>query len=535
MKKSIIYAFLLAATAIASGCKKDNYPGGRVAPILPLYDLRNLHKGEDVLLNEESMRGSTSITGVVISDHSGKNLPEGLLIIQDKSRLSLLRGIAIEIGAEAANYVPGDSVVMDVTGTTLTRQDGILQITGLQASAITKAGSNITIPPNRVGSNLILNRPNDYECTLVAIVKAGFDPVPPATETYLGDKIMNDGFGNLPLRTVPAATFANTTGLNFSANYYGIVFNTQDDKGTLTPHHRVRSLNDVVALSSTPEIAAMIISGYMADAEGGDGNYEYMQFLATKDIDFTETPFSVVVTSNAGSSSPTGVFPTKGWATGSDAVTGTTARTFKFNLTQGTVSKGEFFYVGGASKLINGANSTSIAKAKWIRSFNYTTADGDGFGLRTSGLFANSGNASGFAVFEGTNVDVNSAPIDVIFIGAGGSIYQADPGVGYKIANTDFYDKVDPISLTAQPYYRSGTNTLSFNYQTPSDQGFWNKLGGVYDANLGKWIKARSQFNLDLNKASVLEDIEGITVVNILDAVTGVLIRTENIEPTKLK
>lgn len=85
----------------------------------------------------------------------------------------------------------------------------------------------------------------------------------------------------------------------------------------------------------------------MSDVKGGDGNYEYMQFMATRNIDFSEENFSVVVTNNAGASIPTG-FPSKGWATGAAATKGN-ARTFKFNLTSGTVAKGEFFYVGGAA------------------------------------------------------------------------------------------------------------------------------------------------------------------------------------------
>ncbi|WP_316803551.1 DUF5689 domain-containing protein [Pedobacter nototheniae] len=548
MKKIIFYSLiLLSALCTLGGCKKGNYPGGQIGNYLPLFDLRNLYKGDDVALSEDNMSGSNSVTGVVISDHSSKNMPAGLLIIQDKRRLSLIRGISIQLGADAAKYIPGDSVAVNVTGGTLKRVDGTLQITGVASTAVRKITSGIIIPPNRVGSNLILANPNNYESTLVVVVKAGFDPIPEPIDTYSGNKIINDGFDNFNLYTDPSATFASATGLNFNANYYGVIFNTMSNSGKLIPQLRIRTLKDVRPLSPKPEIAGVIISGYMADAEGGDGNYEYMQFLATRDINFATTPYSVVVTNNAGASSPTLVFPTKGWATGADALAvpaGLVSRTYKFNLTSGTVSKGEYFYVGGSSKLINGVNSTSIASSKWIRSKNYTTAtpasapagNGDGFGLYTSGLFANSGNASGFAVFEGTNVDVNSVPIDVVFIGTTGSLYSA-PSTGYKIANTDFYDKIDVVSddLTPQPFYRSGTNTLSFSYQLPADQGFWNKLGGVYNPTLGKWVKARSQSNIDLSKTSTLADIEDITLVKVINATTGQYIRTDTIPPTKLK
>jgi hypothetical protein len=508
MKKIIFNSLLLISIAFAwSGCEKQNYQGGDISPYIPLFDLRNLYKGSDITLSKDNMFGSESITGVVISDHSGKNLPEGLLILQEKRRLGLLRGIAVNIGAAAANYVPGDSVQILVSGGVLKRVNGMLEITGIAATAVKKVTSGIKIPPYRVASSSIIAKPDDYESVLVAIVKAGFFVAAKPTDTYSGDKFINDGFGNFPLHTEASATFAGSTGLNFNANYYGIVINTMAPDGKLQPRHQIRTLNDVKPLSSTPDIASIIISGFMADVKGGDGNYEYMQFIATRNIDFIETPFSVVVTNNAGASVPIGI-PSLGWATGSLATSGN-ARTYKFNLTTGSVKKGEFFYVGGSTKMINGAASTSMANSKWIRAFDYSKVNGDGFGIATTGLFANSGNASGFAVFEGTTVDKDKAPIDVVFIGTGGSLVSETQG--FKIANTDFYDKVDVLSdnLTPQPFYRSGTNTMSFAYLT-SDLGFFNKLGGEYDPSLGKWIKARTQSAVLLTKASALTEIEGI-------------------------
>src|SRR6202012_2292309 len=110
-----------------------------------------------------------------------------------------------------------------------------------------------------------------------------------------------------------------------------------------------------------------------------------------------------------------------GWATGGGSVANgsiaaTTFRTFKFNLTTGTAKKGTFFYVGGSSKMINGSGSTSMASSNLIRAFNSTPQDGDGFAIRNSGFFANSGNAFGMAVFAGTTVTKDTFPIDVMFV-----------------------------------------------------------------------------------------------------------------------
>lgn len=501
MKKTLAYNLVLFATLAVWSCKKDgNYPGGSVSPYISILDVREIYKGENVTLTAENMFGSTKIAGVVVSDHSGGNLPAGLLVIQDRRRLSKLRGISLAIGSDAAAFVPGDSVEVNVDGAVLQRVDGILQITGLSKANITKISSGNAIPVNRVNSNLILANPSEYESTLMVIVKAGFNPIPAPTDSLSGDKVLNDGFGDLPIRTEPATSFAGRT-LPFLANYTGILFTKRSANNEPVPQFRIRTANDITVLSSTISRTPVVISGFISDVNGGDGNYEYIQLLATQDINFASTPYSVVVTNNAGASTPTGV-PANGWGTGG-------MRTFKFNLTSGTAAKGTFFYVGGTTKLINGANSTSIANVNWIRSFNYTTTDGDGFGTKTGGLFANSGNASGLAVFEGTTVNAATVPVDVLFVATGGELYSATPTPrGYRIANTDWYDVKNPITLADQPFYRSGTNTLSMVY-TIADAGYFYKMGGEYNPALGRWTKARVQNNVLLTKQSVLSEIEG--------------------------
>ncbi|MBE7169155.1 MAG: hypothetical protein INR73_01100 [Williamsia sp.] len=500
--KKIFYFFL--PLLLLLGCKKNeypgNYPGARISPYIAIYDVRDLYRGNDVTLSKENMAGSDKITGVVVSDHSGNNLPAGLLVVQDKRRLAELRGISVNIGADAAKYVPGDSVIVAVEGAVLKRVDGILQITGIPAANVRKVSSGNPLPVNRVPINLILDNPDKYESSLVVVVKGGFNPLPAPTDVLVGDKLINDGFGDLTLHTEAAATFAKNPA-PFSANFYGIVFNTVGANKQTVPQLRLRTGNDVVVLSSAIEVAPVLISGFMSDVIGGDGNYEYIQLMATRDINFAATPYSVVATNNANASTPVG-YPANGWATGG-------MRTYKFNLTSGTAAKGSFFYVGGSGKLINGANSTSMAGSNWIRAFNYTTTDGDGFGTKTGGLLANSGNAFGMAVFSGTNVTVSSQPVDVIFVSSGGSLFTpGPPAMGYRIANTDFYDVKNPITLEEQPFYRSGSNTLSFAYNT-ADLGYFNMLGGIYDAGLGKWLKARTQANILLTKTSTLDKIEG--------------------------
>ncbi len=502
MKKIIFYSCSLLALLFLGGCKKGNYPGAVVSPYVSILDVKDLYKGEDITLTQANMYGSEKITAMVVSDHSGGNMPAGLLVVQESRRLSQLRGIAVDLGGEAAKYVPGDSVTITVEGGVLKRVNGMLQITGVPATAVTKVSSGNAITVNRVPASLILADPNKYENTLVVIVKAGFNPLPAPSDVLAGDKLLNDGFGDIPLHTEAAAAFAKTQA-PFLANFYGIVFNKILGDKQVIPELRMRTAKDVVILSSTINVSPIIITGFMPDVEGTtDYPYEYVQLMATRDINFAETPFAVVVTNNANNSAPTGA-PVNGWGTGGQ-------RTYKFNLTTGFAAKGTFFYVGGSTKVINGVNSTSMATSNWIRSFDYSTRAGDDeMGNATTGLFANSGNASGVAVFQGTQVSLATTPIDVIFVATGGSLYLAgNPERGYRIANTGWYDIKNPITLQDQPFYRNGSNTLNLSYPT-GEQGIFNKLGGEYNVTLGRWMKARTQTFVDLSKTSTLAEIEG--------------------------
>ncbi|HTN36065.1 MAG TPA: DUF5689 domain-containing protein [Arachidicoccus sp.] len=508
MKKIILYGLCLLMVWELNGCKKDSFPGADVAPFIAAFDIRDIYKGQDVKLSKSNMFGSELLTGIVVSDHSGGNLPAGLLAVQDKHRLNKLRGIALDIGAEADKYVTGDSVIINLNGGVLTKVDGLLEIKGIAGSAITKVSSGNVIEVKKLTTAQLLADPDAYESTMGTIVKGGFDPLPVKGDILSGTKLLNDGFGNMNLVTDPKAKFADSSA-PVLANFTGIVLNKQINPDSLAPQFYLRTSADMRVLSSEINIPPVIITGFMSDVKGGDGNYEYAQLLATKDIDFAQTPFAFVVTNNANASTPTGP-PNKGWATGD-------MRTFKFNMFNGKVSKGQFFYVGGAGQKINGSGSTSMSSSFWARSFNYTSQGGDGFGKETGGLFANSGNAFGMAVFADSAVTANSVPVDVIFISTGGSLFaEGSATKGYKIANTDFYDIIDPISLNEQHFYQQGTNTLCFSYNT-KDVGYFNMLGGIYDLKLGRWTKARAQVNVELTKASLLPEIEGLGATTLVE------------------
>lgn len=496
MKKLIIYLSFLPALLCFWGCEKDKYPGGKVSPYISLFDMRGIYKGADVTLSVDNMYGAGKLSAMVISDHSAGNIPAGMLVVQDARRLARLRGIAIPLGAEAANYMPGDSVIIDAVGAVLKKVDGILQLTGIDNSKITRVSTGNPIDIPLVKANSILANPGDYESTLLTITRVGFDASYPAGTTYAGDKIINDGFGNLYLHTEPTAPFANDV-IPFLSNFTGIVFN-KDTIPSLWP----RTAADITVLSATaPKISPIVITGYLVDPSGSDANNEYIQLMATKDINFATNNFSLVTTNNAGANVPTG-FPVAGWATGGQ-------RTYKFDITSGSVVKGQYFYVGG-NKTIWGAGSTDISSAFWV-SRQYASVPGDAFGTPTSNLLANSGNAAGIAVFDLTNVTQDTIPTDVIFYGGNGSIYTAGPPEkGYKITNTDYYDITNPSTLATQPYFNMGSNTGKLGFPAATN---FSQLGGVYNTTTGRWTTARTLNGISLTSTSTLNEIEGATTL----------------------
>ncbi|RZK50644.1 MAG: hypothetical protein EOO99_00250 [Pedobacter sp.] len=518
MKKKFTYGcLLLSIVALSFGCKRDSdYVISTPSDYIANLDLRKIYMGKEVELTKENMRGATIVKGQVISDHSGNNLPAGLLILQNLrtagNGIDSLRGIAINIGSEASKYVPGDSVHVFIEGAKINRIDGILTVTGVSPDKVEKKASGKMIISNRGFANLINQFPDRFESTLLNIVKGTYNPTLTPAATLAGEKVLNDGTDNVRIITDNGASFANMTP-PYSGNYKGIIFNKVDASGKLTPYHKVRVPSDIVTLSSTVDIPEIIITGFLNDPMGSDSNNEYIQFKATRDIDFAITPFSVTTCNNAGATVPTGV-PALGWATGQ-------AKTYKFEIKSGTVKKGEFFYIGAPAKLINGPSSSEMTGAKFIHTFSYNNtasprfnSERAEFGTASTNLLANSGNAFGMAVFRGLEVTAQSQPIDVVFVHNTGSLYTAGAaptyGAGYRIGNTDVYDVIDPLTGRVQPYFLAGSNTQRFTYYGGgSDLGAFYQLGGTFDTGLGKWVKARSNGYVVLTKTSTVSEIEG--------------------------
>lgn len=263
--------------------------------------------------------------------------------------------------------------------------------------------------------------------------------------------------------------------------------------------------------------ADFIISGYLSDPDGTDspepgvvsgggfthtGGYEYIQLLALKDIDFTQTSYCLVTCINATATSP----GAKGWVAGKEG----NKLTYQINIDQGSVKKGEFFYVGGSSRLLDsypssGAEaSPTVSSYKWPIAINYfATAGGDGNGIAVggSGILGNTANvtpptnvgADGIAVFRGTSIDENTIPMDAIFFGD-----KLDKYV-FQIPNNDHYRRI-ALSGTNQPYFGQGTNIWTAPTVPVHDEGYFTALGG--ELTTTEWIIPRSGSFIQMKKSA---------------------------------
>jgi len=189
--------------------------------------LRNMYQGADVPLT------NMQITGVVISDATTANLSKGTLIIQDATA-----GIDIFYGSTlpTTGFNIGDSVIVDVSGGTLTSYNGLIEVTKLKTLPTTKLATGITVIPKTVTIADFVANIATYECTLVKVVNA---TVTNTSGTYSGNATLSDASGTTILRTASGASFSSsplpTTSKTFVG--YGTRFNT--------PQLNIRNLSDV--------------------------------------------------------------------------------------------------------------------------------------------------------------------------------------------------------------------------------------------------------------------------------------------------
>jgi len=211
-----------------------------------------------------------------------------------------------------------------------------------------------------------------------------------------------------------------------------------------------------------PNNPGLLISEFLANPSGSDSPFEWIELVATRQINFAVTPYTVIVANN-------GVATTKGWLEGNSSITPTNS-TYAFEVSTGIVNPGDVVYVGGSSMAPTGVK---------LRVLNTSTTGGDGGigGANSTGVIGNgTTNADGIAVFSNpaSALDSNSIPVDAIFYGTavGGAALAPEIVAGFTLPVNDHYNggRIASTSFLAPD---PGANFISA-------AGAYNISSGIY-------------------------------------------------------
>lgn len=201
----------------------------------------------------------------------------------------------------------------------------------------------------------------------------------------------------------------------------------------------------------------MLISEFHQNPGGLDSPFEYVELLVTDDIDFSVTPYTVIVANN-------GTATVDGWIEGGSI-------TYAFEITSGIVSVGDVVYVGGTDMAPTGTK---------LRMIDTGVDDGDGSigNNNTGGVFGNGGgNADGIAVFDMDVASITSStvPTDALFYGSGIGGAAIDGVSGYQLPVNDHYDGG---KLLEESFYGADEDLT--------------ELTGVYNLETFEFVEART-------------------------------------------
>lgn len=243
----------------------------------------------------------------------------------------------------------------------------------------------------------------------------------------------------------------------------------------------------------------LIISELMVNPSGTDSPFEYVEFRVSKNIDFSITPYSVIVSNN-------GTATSAGWVAGGSL-------TYGFSINTGTVAAGDVVYVGGSSMAPTGIK---------LRTINTGTIAGDGFGAAAvGGVFGNGGaNADGVAVFAAdiATITNTTVPVDAVFYGT--SIGTATTATGgYELPVNDLYTggKVQISSFLASDP-ASGVNLIATGTFDPVSNTYtsnrtWS-TGALTDGTSSVVLSSvlpPANFAFTVDNQTVLESIGTVT------------------------
>lgn len=189
--KYTVFGTLAISSFTLAGCLKDNDEEiiDHVNTEASIYVLRSNYKGSDIRISESTLEGASTVGGVVISNHENKNLTPNTIAVQSTWR-GKTRGILVQVD-QASKYTFGDSISMQLVGSTLSGSEGALRVKDLAAdkiSIISKGNNKAYLP---VAITNLHAKPGDFESTLISIT-ADVDPEPSKGQTIAGEHTLVD-------------------------------------------------------------------------------------------------------------------------------------------------------------------------------------------------------------------------------------------------------------------------------------------------------------------------------------------------------
>jgi DNA/RNA endonuclease YhcR with UshA esterase domain len=196
-------------------------------PAISIGELRNSFSGKGIKL------GSVSIHGTVISDVANGNVATGNVVIQDGER-----GIVVYFGGAGSTPVlsVGDSVLIDVSGDSLTTYRNSMELKVLGGSAVQLVGSGRTVISRTMTTAEIVAKYSEVEWTLVRVQNATVM----GGGTYAGSRTLTDATGTITLYTGPGSGFVGTAVPLSAKAFTGIA-----NKFNTTLQLQMRNLADV--------------------------------------------------------------------------------------------------------------------------------------------------------------------------------------------------------------------------------------------------------------------------------------------------
>ena len=176
----------------------------------------------------------------------------------------------------------------------------------------------------------------------------------------------------------------------------------------------------LMGMNSFAQNPGLLISEILPNPSGSDSPFEWIELVATSNINFASTPYTVVCNNSAAT--------LNGWIEGGTV-------TYAFQINTGSVNRGDVVYVGGSSMAPTGTK---------IRVINTATTGGDGFGTAASGgIIGNGGsNGDGIAVFNlpVASLTNTTVPVDALFYGTALGTAVLNGGAdGYQLPVNDLY------------------------------------------------------------------------------------------------